>query len=146
MPPTPTLAQPTEIPTRRFKMKLLQSEYMVNVSGNEGRYPAGAVLLADESTAVRWYERGIAEPAPPDAETYGEVRRRNKRAEFDRLAQPVEEVFDQAVSRGSFNGERQLMPPPMPVPGRRRAPGRNRPDLAGAEVVNTIDGDEDDTA
>jgi hypothetical protein len=129
------------LPNKRYKMQLLQDEYMVNISGNDGRFPAGAVLLADEETAVRWYERGVADIAPADAEVYGEIVRRNKREEFLKRAQATEGVFDQAVTRASFRDDpnnRQLMPPPMPT---RRA--RGRADLAGAEIVTDPTEDED---
>lgn len=135
-------AQPLALPQRRYKMKLLRDEYMVNVSGNDGRFPAGAVLLADEETAMRWYERGVAELADPDDEVYGEIIRRNKREEFKQRAQAAEGTFDAAVTRAqSFKDDpnnRQLMPPPMPT---RR---RSRADLAGAEVVTDPTPDDED--
>ena len=44
------IAAPENLPVKRFKMKLLHDEYMVDVSGNDGRYPEGAVLLASSSS------------------------------------------------------------------------------------------------
>ena len=138
---SPTAAPPVELPKRRFKMQLINDEFMVDVAGNNGRYPAGAVLLADEETALRWYERGVAEIADPDAEVYGEIVKRNKREEFMRRAVPAAGVFDQAVTRQSFRDDpdtRPIMPPAMPTRGRRR-----RADLEGAEVVtDPMDDDE----
>jgi hypothetical protein len=119
-----------ELTNRRYKMQLRQTEFLVNVSGNNGRFPAGAILQVDEATAYRWYESNVADIAPPDAETYGEIVHRSKREEFDRKARAVEgSVIDQMAAREA--GERQLMPPPMPVPGRRRA----RRDLADADIT-----------
>lgn len=115
----------------RYKMRLHYDEYLSDVSGNRGRFPAGAVLLVDAATAERWYENNVAEPAPPDAEVYGEIKRRSKREEFLRRAQPAEGVFDKAVTRQSFGDERSAMPPPMPQPSRRP----RRADLAGADVA-----------
>lgn len=134
----------TPPPVKRYKMALLNDEYLVDVSGNDGRYPKGAVLLVDEATAIRWFDRNVAEPADPNAPTFGEIRRETKKKEFLRRAKPAEGVYDQAITRGSFRDDpnnRQIMPPPMPVPGRR--PGRpRRADLEGAEVVtDTTDED-----
>jgi hypothetical protein len=143
--PAPTAATP-DLDSRKVKMQLRQEEVMVTPTGTT-RYPAGAVLIVDYVTAERWYENNIADLAPPDAEAYGEVMRRVKREEFARRAQVVEGegVFDEIVSRQSFNSEeRQLMPPPMPVPG-RRGPGRPpaNPGLSGAVVNDRMDDDED---
>ena len=141
MPPQASLLNPEAPPKKSYKMRLLQSEYMVDVGGNNGRFPAGSVVLADEDTAYRWYERGVAEPADPDEETYGEVQRRNKREEFKRMAKAVEGVFDQATTRGSFDGNnRPLMPPPMPTPRGRMAKNRA---LEGA-AINALESDEDE--
>lgn len=134
--PAPTVISDTPTPVTRYKMALNYDEYLADVSGNRGRFPAGAVLLVDEETAVRWYENGVAEPADPDAPTYGEVRKRNKRAEFLKRAKPVAGVYDQAITRAAFRDEeRQLMPPPMPVPPRRS----RRADLAGAAITDLTD-------
>ena len=114
----------------RYKMKLTHDEYHVDFGG---RLPAGAVVVVDEETAIRWYEKNVAEIAPPDAPTHGEIQRQVKREEFLKRAKPTEGVFDQAVTRQSFRDDpntRQLMPPPMPT---RR---RGRADLAGAEIAN----------
>lgn len=135
MPAAPTTILDAPVPVTRFKMTLNYDEYLADVSGNRGRFPAGAVLIVDEETAVRWYENGVAEPADPDAPTYGEIRKQNKRAEFLKRAQPVEGVFDRAVTRDSFKDERQLMPPPMPVPPTRR----RRADLASAAITDLGD-------
>lgn len=136
-----TTDAPEAPPTKRFKMRLKQSEYMVEIAGNSGRFPAGAVLLADEATAIRWYERDIAEPAPADAETFGEVARRNKKAEFYSRAEVAETVFDASVTRASSERQREpsLMPSPMPTPRTRR---EREEALAGAAVINAPDGDE----
>jgi hypothetical protein len=125
---------PAELP-KHYKMRLLQSEYMVNVSGNEGRFPAGSVLLVEEVDALRWYRRRIAVPAPADAETYGEVVRRNLDAEFFSQAKPVEsgDIFDASVTRSASQREPGLMPSPMPVPRTRR---EKEDALRGAGVVN----------
>jgi hypothetical protein len=127
-------------------MRIRQTEVMVTPAGTT-RYPAGAVLIADEETANRWYENSIADIAPPDAEAYGEVTRRLKREEFQRKAQAVEEgSFDQAISRGNFQQDDyepgQLMPRPMPVPD-RRGPGRPRKELGGAVINDRMDDDGD---
>ena len=141
---------PPEPSSKRFKMELVHDNYLVGVSGNDGRYPAGSVLLVDEETAVRWYEKGVAEPAPPDAETYGEISRKLKREEFLRRARPVEGTYDAMIRRdagGNVVGavDRPLMRE-MPKPSRGRPRQRDiNPDLVGA-AINDPDEirDEDD--
>lgn len=128
--------QAPAVPKKRYKMKIHQQEFMVTPSGSK-RYPAGAVLLVDEDTAMRWYEHGVADLADPEAETYGEIERRVKREEFAKRARAVEGTFDAMVTRGRSDRDRDaLMPPPMPVPGRKR-----RRDLEGA-VINDISDEE----
>lgn len=126
---------------KRYKMQLKQDNYLVDVSGHSGRYVAGDVLLVDEATAERWYDRGVADIADPDAPTAGEIRQEAKRAEFHRRARAVEGTFDAVVSRRASNrdgGEKQLMPPPMPTPSR----GRRR-DLGEADIARAAS-DEDE--
>ena len=136
---------------KRYKMRVLRTTYMVGVSGHSGRFHEGDVVLVDEPTALRWFEHGVAEPAPKDARTVGEINADRRRDEFRRRAEPVEGVFDAMVSRRDAPGgqgrsrpdssqERQLMPPQMPVPNRR---GRGNPNLEGAGVINSTD-DEDE--
>lgn len=142
------MSSPTQIvndaqPLPRFKMRLRQTEVMVTPTGTT-RYPPGAVLIVDKDTAARWYENNVADVAPPDAEAYGEVSRRLKREEFERVAQPVEGSFNDIITRDAFYddpNQRQLMPKPMPVPN-RRGPGRPRKELEGADVL-TMDADEE---
>ena len=133
------------IPIKRYKMSLLSEEFLSDVSGNNGRFPKGAVLLVDEETAERWYERGIAEIAPPDALTHGEIQRHSKREAFRRLARPAEGAFDQMVSRSALTEARPTgsevprdstaMPAPMPQPRRGRPPK----DLGGINLLDTSD-------
>lgn len=122
-----------------FKMRLRADEFLSDVSGNNGRFPKGSVLLVDEATAKRWYRQRIADIAPPDAPTHDEIVRTNKDEEFERLAQPAVGVFDRMVSRGDAQpanpNQRQMMPPPMP-PRRGR-----RGNVAGAEIANGTDYD-----
>ena len=148
---TPDLA--TKSANRLFKMRMLDDEYNIDFGG---RLPRGAVVLADEATALRWFEHSIAEIAPPDATTYAEEKRRVKKDEFLRLAMPAEGVFDQLVSSESWQSERQ--------PERqllREMPRRGRPPkvetqpsahtarrpagdpLAGVPVLTDPDPDED---
>lgn len=138
---SPTAISPDAPPKKRYKMQLRQVECMVTPTGTQ-RYPAGAVLVVDEDTAARWYENSIADIADPSAEAFADVARRAKREEFARRAQAVETgTFDQMVTRGPSaqdGPDRQVMPPPMPVPQRRRS----RRDLEGADIVNAPD-DED---
>ncbi len=117
---------------RRFKMRLNYDEYFADAGGHRGRYTAGDVLIVDEDTAERWYSNGVAEPAPLDALTVGEMRQRDRKAEFLAKSQALPEggAFDQSVTRGTPTGERGLMPPPMPVPPRRA----RRADLASAAL------------
>lgn len=137
------LADPKDLPKKRFKMTLLQDEFMVTPAGGK-RYPAGATLLVDEDTAARWYEHHVADLADPAVETFGEIERRVKREEFFKKARAVEGTFDAAVTRSNSQRERdQLMPPPMPVPP-RRGPGRpRRDDLAGAVLSDRMADDEE---
>lgn len=139
--------------SKRFKMALLGDNFIADAKNptNNGRYPKGAVLLVDEETAIRWYENGIAEIAPVDAPTFGEIRKIQKRDEFLKRAVPAEGVFDQMVSRQSLNQaaprpsgqdaprDSSYMPtmPTMPVP--RRGRGGKRLDLAGADITDLSD-------
>lgn len=128
-------------PNRKYKMKLYNAEFHIDFGG---RLPQGAVVLVDEPTAIRWYENGVADMAPPDATTYAEEVRRVKREEFLKRAQPVEGVFDEAITRtGEQRPRDNLMPPPMPVPARRGRRPAGDP-LAMAPVLT--DPDEDDEA
>lgn len=133
-----TAEAPTLEANRKFKMKLVNAEFNIDFGG---RLPAGAVVLVDEPTAIRWYERGVAEIADPGEETYAEHHRRVKRDEFLRRARPAEGVFDRAVSLQPFRDdpahERTMREMPKPSRGRRRADDM----LAGASV-NDLDDDE----
>jgi hypothetical protein len=125
----------------QYKMKLVNDEYNIDFGG---RLPAGAVVLVDEATAVRWYEKGVAEIAPPDEPTYAEEKRRVKRDEFMRRAKPAEGVFDQMVSIQGMNvdpAQRQVMREmPKPQRGRRRADDP----LAGSPVLTDPDPDDEE--
>lgn len=118
-----------------YKMRLRADNFLSDVAGNNGRFPAGSVLLVDKATAQRWYRLRVADIAPPDAPTHDEIVRTNKDEEFLRLAQPAQGVFDRMVSRGNVAGERPVTPAPMP-PRRGR-----RPNVAGAEIANGSDYD-----
>ena len=147
-----TVTETPTLPTRQFKMALLHDEFLSDISGNSGRYSKGDVLRVDEATAQRWYERGIAEIADPDAPTAGELQRRVKRDEFLRRAVPVEGVFDQMVTRDMAGGgsQRAARPsgqdaprdstymPTMPMPSTRRGRPR-KADLEGADILDTGD-------
>ena len=146
--PVESPAPPTDL--RWFNMELLHDEFLSDVSGNSGRYPKGAILRVDEPTALRWYERGIAMVAPPDAPTYSEVQKMEKTKRFHEIAKPVEGVFDQVVGRAAAPGgqsttrlsgqdaprDTTAMPAPMPVPRRGRPPKLN---LEGADIMDTSD-------
>lgn len=124
----------------RYKMNLTEGQYIIECGG---RLPAGAVVLVDEETAIRWFELGIAEPADPDTPTFAEHVKNQKREAFLANARPVNGVYDQMVSRGQDrqNTDPYELAKPMPVPERRR--GRQRPALDGAEVVSDPSGDDE---
>ena len=139
---------PEKARAKKYKMALLQDEFSIEFgTPPDYRLPKGSVVLVDEETAIRWYERRVADIAPADAVTVSEQRRLAKREEFLKRAQPAEGVFDQAITRSSFSSdrpfERPVMPPEMPKPVRRgkRPPGDP---LAMAPVLT--DPDEDDEA
>lgn len=138
--------------TKRFKMRLRQAEYLPDAPVRDKHLPAGAVLSVDEPTALRWYEQKVADPAPPDAETYGEIEERSRRDEFFRIAQPAEGVFDRAITRDGSSAAANARSGPSPMPRRPRGgdghpnmqegPRRTRrADLAGVEVANETEYD-----
>lgn len=123
------------LPMRRYKMQLRQSEFIPDAPVKDKHLPAGAVLAVDEATALRWYERGVADIAPPDAETYGEIEQRNRRAEFFAKAQEAEGVFDRAITREMPADPSHTPIGPKPMPRRGRG-DRGHPNMAGAGIVN----------
>lgn len=136
-----TIALPA-LPETKYKMQLLNDEFMTDVDGNRGRYPAGAILLVQESTAIRWYENNVAIPADPEAPTHAEIRRTVKREEFFKQARAAEGIFDGIVTRRESERpdgrpKDSLMPPPMPVPPRRTR--RTGASAEGAELANGTD-------
>ena len=130
----------------RYNMMLEQDEFLSDVSGHSGRYPKGAVLTVDEPTAIRWYERGIATIAPPDAKTYGEITRANKREEFLKQAKATEGVFNKAITRDGSTSPAHATDGPREMPRRGRKGGQGHPNLRleGAPVINTADLDENE--
>lgn len=127
---------PAEMPESatitRYKMAMHDACYSTELGG---RLPAGAVVLVDEPTAIRWFELGIADPAAPDAPTHFEQIRNQKREQFRRLAKPAEGVFDAMVGRGADTSGQNTDPYPLarPMPVGRR---RGRAALEGAEIVS----------
>lgn len=128
-----TVASPPNTPTtegRRFKMRMLRNEFMVDFGG---RVPAGSVLVVDEETAIRWLENSIADPAPADALTLQQQKREDIRRRLEASgAETQEGVYNAAITRESFRDER-IGPRPMPRGRRGKA---SRADLDGAEVAN----------
>lgn len=133
---------PTELKPVRYLMKLRQSEYLPDAPVRDKHLPAGAVLAVDEATALRWYERKVADIAPPDSETYGEMEEKNRREEFFRMAQPAEGVFDRAITRDGSSSPAHAQGGPKPMPRRVRG-DRGHPNMQGVTAINNADPDED---
>lgn len=132
----PTQTIEATLAERRYKMQIKQHEFMPDRGGH---LEAGAVLITDEETALRWMEQGIATPAAADALTHREQKRADLLAELERLEAegPQPGVYNAAISRASFYDEtpppeRPIMPPAMP----NRRGRRDRATLTGAEVMN----------
>ena len=117
--------------TVRFKMALVNNEFLEEYGG---WCPAGSVLIVDEDTAERWYERGIAKPAATTDKTVREIKRDQNLKRLQAAA--VDDDEDAPVSIGK-----------QPV-GRttRRAVKHAKPDLAGAGVINSFADSPDDDA
>lgn len=131
--PTATAEQPSKL---RFKMRLKSGTYHADMGG---RLPAGAVLVVDEDTAIRWLEMGVAEQAPPDAPTF----RQQQRAEIAARLVPLPEgVYDEAITSESFG------PTPTSARPRRMSKAQGRrvldPRLAGSGVINNLTDTPDD--
>jgi hypothetical protein len=133
---------PETPPEKRYRMRVHRNEFL---SEYDGLIPAGAVVIVSESTAIRWMEHGIADPAPADAKTHREQKREDMRARLEASGSETDEgVYTAAITRESFRDERPIMPSPMPRGRRGKAA---RADLDGATVVNAQAedlGDEDE--
>ena len=133
-----------ELPIKRYKMKLRQTEFMPDAPVRDKHIPAGSVMLVDEETALRWYERKVADLAPPDAETYSEIEEKNRRDEFYKKAQQAEGVFDRAIGQSGPTDPANGETGPRPMPRRQRG-GQGHPNMPQSiGAINGVALDESD--
>lgn len=112
----------------RFKMKLKDAQYLQEYGG---WLTAGAVVIVDEDTAIRWLENDIATQAGKDEQTAQEVRRAALRARLN----PVED--DEGDDASQPPVARPATRQPIRTPSRRGRPAV-APELVGAGVVNSL--------
>ncbi len=128
MPPTGTLTVPPRSP--RYKMRLNDANFLPD---HGGKLPAGAVVIVDEETAVRWLENNIAEQAPQGAQTFAQEQRQERESRRQQVRAQLVPIDDD---------EEDEDPPAAPARRSGRRPvRRGRPTLEGA-AVNTLSDDD----
>lgn len=128
----PVLTEAPASKKTKYKMKLVNNEYLEE---HGGWCPAGSVLVVDEDTAERWFERHIATPAGRDEKTVREIRREENLKKLQAAAVAADEDDD---------GPTPFKQPTRPTT--RRARTGAKPDLTGANVINSFDSAPDDDA
>lgn len=150
--PPATTDAPEEAPTKTYRMKLLDTQFLSEFEGLGGpRLPAGSVLDVDTDTAVRWLGRGIAVYAKKGAATLKDARRARLLARLEALEAEDDADAEDApalavqptaqIRRGRPPG-RRVYPPAQ---GQTRPAGRTKAAVEPIETDDSADAGESDS-